>query len=78
MDLSLSDEFLATIVPVMVYWLYSGIYQVLLGCLENYRLHSKREEDMKNQVSKSIVIKGVLLQQAIQMVVAVFSLTVSF
>ncbi|XP_031120741.1 sphinganine C4-monooxygenase 1-like [Ipomoea triloba] len=64
-----SDELLGTFVPIAVYWLYSGLYS-MLGGLENYRLHCKKDEDEKNLVSKSDVVKGVVLQQAVQAVVA--------
>ncbi|KAG6407860.1 hypothetical protein SASPL_130860 [Salvia splendens] len=64
-----SDEMLGTFAPIIVYWLYSGIY-VLLGSLDDYRLHTRKDEDEKNLVSKSDVVKGVLLQQAVQAVVA--------
>ncbi|KAL6566470.1 Arf guanine nucleotide exchange factor sbh1 [Orobanche gracilis] len=69
LSINLSDELLGTIGPIIVYWLYSGIY-ILLGSLENYRLHTKKDEDEKNLVSKKDVVKGVLLQQAVQAVVA--------
>ncbi|KAK1289254.1 Sphinganine C(4)-monooxygenase 2 [Acorus calamus] len=65
-----SDEFLATFVPILVYWLYSGVYMALGSIFEEYRLHSKKEEDLKNLVSKRDVIKGVLLQQTLQAIVA--------
>ncbi|KAI4383549.1 hypothetical protein MLD38_009375 [Melastoma candidum] len=70
MDLMASDEMLGTFLPIVVYWVYSGLY-VLLGYFENYRLHSKKDEDDKNLVSKSTVVKGVILQQAVQAVVAI-------
>ncbi|KAJ0986223.1 hypothetical protein J5N97_004579 [Dioscorea zingiberensis] len=71
-----SDEFLVMFVPFVVYWVYSGMYE-LLGSLDNYRLHSKRDEDTKNLVSKLDVIKGVLFQQFIQSSTAmlIFKLT---
>lgn len=77
MDLPLSDELLGTFMPVVVYWLYSGVYMLFDG-LENYRLHSKMDEDIKNLVSKGAVVKGVLLQQAVQVVVAILLFNVSF
>ncbi|KAJ8529192.1 hypothetical protein K7X08_036027 [Anisodus acutangulus] len=67
--LHVSDEILGTIVPIVVYWLYSGLY-CLLGGMEKYRLHTKKDEDEKNLVSKKEVVKGVLLQQVVQGVVA--------
>ncbi|KAI3817398.1 hypothetical protein L1987_11188 [Smallanthus sonchifolius] len=76
MELNMSDEFLGTVAPLVVYWLYSGFY-VLFGSLDRYRLHSKRDEDEKNLVSKRTVVKGVLLQQAIQAVVAIILFTVT-
>lgn len=60
-----SDDVLAIVVPIAVYWLYSGIY-MMLGSLEKYRLHLRKEEDVRNLVSKREVARGVLLQQLIQ------------
>ncbi|GAA0150865.1 oxidase [Lithospermum erythrorhizon] len=68
---NLTDEMLGTFVPIIIYWLYSGVY-VFLGELDNYRLHSRKDEDEKNLVSKKKVVKGVLFQQAVQAVVAIF------
>lgn len=76
MEFNVSDEFLGTVAPLVVYWLYSGFY-VLVGSGEKYRLHSKKDEEDKNLVSKTTVVKGVLLQQAIQAVVAIILFTVS-
>ncbi|XP_038889456.1 sphinganine C4-monooxygenase 1-like [Benincasa hispida] len=70
MEFTISDDLLGTFVPIFVYWFYSGIY-VLLGFFENYRLHSKTDEDEKNLVSKSTVVRGVLFQQIIQAIVAI-------
>lgn len=77
MDITVSDELLGTFVPIVVYWLYSGIY-ILLGSYDNYRLHSRKDEDDKNLVSKGTVVKGVLLQQVVQAVVAILLFTVRF
>ncbi|KAK6802863.1 hypothetical protein RDI58_000647 [Solanum bulbocastanum] len=67
--LHVSDELLGTILPIVVYWVYSGLY-CLLGGMENYRLHTKKDEDEKNLVTKKEVVKGVLLQQVVQSIVA--------
>ncbi|GAB2297199.1 Arf guanine nucleotide exchange factor sbh1 [Dionaea muscipula] len=75
MGLEVSDQLLGTFVPIVVYWVYSGIY-VLLGSFDNYRLHSRKDEDEKNLVSKGTVIKGVLLQQIVQAIVAIILFTV--
>lgn len=74
--IEVSDEILGTFMPILAYWVYSGIY-VLLGSLDDYRLHTKKEEDEKNLVSKKDVVKGVLLQQAVQAVVATILFAVS-
>lgn len=73
MAFTISDELLGTFVPILIYWLYSGLYVVLgsFDKLENYRLHPRNEEDEKNLVSKGDVVKGVLLQQFFQAIVAI-------
>ncbi|XP_021902732.1 sphinganine C4-monooxygenase 1-like [Carica papaya] len=68
-----SDETMCTFGPIVAYWVYAGIYQ-LLPPPENYRLHPKREQEDKNSVSISAAVKGVLLQQLIQATVAQFVL----
>ena len=65
----MSDESMGTFAPIVVYWLYAGFYQ-LLPPLDKYRLHTRKEEDEKNLVPLGSVIKGVLLQQLVQAVVA--------
>ncbi|KAL1317592.1 hypothetical protein AAHE18_15G144500 [Arachis hypogaea] len=70
MILGISDEMLGTFVPIIIYWVYSGIYVVLGLFSEDYRLHTKEDEDEKNLVSKGAVVKGVVLQQLVQAVVA--------
>lgn len=65
-----SDESMGTFAPIVVYWLYAGFYQ-LMPPLENYRLHTRKEEEQqKNSVPLSSVVKGVLLQQLVQATVA--------
>lgn len=78
LDLGVSDEMLGTFAPLLVYWIYSGFYVVLGLFAEDYRLHTKQDEDDKNLVSKFDVVKGVLLQQAVQAVVATLLFAVSF
>lgn len=72
MPFAVSDELLGTVVPIAVYWLYAGLYIVLdaLGVSDKYRLHPKEDEEAKNIASKRTVLKGVLLQQAIQVAVS--------
>ncbi|XP_039124255.1 sphinganine C4-monooxygenase 1-like [Dioscorea cayenensis subsp. rotundata] len=69
MAFGISDELLGTFVPIAVYWLYSGLY-ILLDGFDKYRLHTRAEEAEKNVVSRSSVVKGVLLQQAVQVIVS--------
>lgn len=64
-----SDEAMGTFAPIVVYWVYAGFYQ-LLPSLDNYRLHTRKEEDEKNSVPLAAVVKGVLLQQLVQATVA--------
>lgn len=64
-----SDELMGTFAPIIVYWLYAGIYQ-LLPPLDRYRLHTRKEEEQKNLVPFSSVVKGVLFQQLVQATVA--------
>ncbi|KAF4350994.1 sphinganine C4-monooxygenase 1 [Cannabis sativa] len=69
---TIPDEVLGTILPIIVYWVYSGMYCLLDLLVGNkYRLHSKEEEDEKNVVPKGVVIKGVLIQQFLQAMVAI-------
>ncbi|MBA0556265.1 hypothetical protein Golob_026380 [Gossypium lobatum] len=70
MALAISDELLATFVPIVVYWIYSAFY-TSFGSFDNYRLHSKKDEEEKNLVSKANVIKNVLFQQTIQSTLAI-------
>jgi sphinganine C4-monooxygenase len=77
MEFAVSDELLGTFVPIAVYWLYSGMYILLDRMeMENYRLHPKGEEETKNIVSKSTVVKGVLVQQGFQIAVSLLLFTV--
>ncbi|KAJ1278503.1 hypothetical protein BS78_04G084400 [Paspalum vaginatum] len=78
-ELLLSDEALAVVVPIVVYWAYCGLH-VTLGqsiYMHKYRLHPSTHEDSKNFVSKRQVISNVLKQQLVQLAMAamVFKLT---
>ncbi|KAJ1278489.1 hypothetical protein BS78_04G083600 [Paspalum vaginatum] len=64
-ELLLSDEALAVVVPIVVYWAYRGLH-VALGqsiYMDKYRLHPSSHEDSKNFVSKRRVISNILKQQ---------------
>lgn len=75
MAFAVSDEVLGTFVPIAVYWIYSGLFE-LLGPMDSYRLHPKGEEDTKNIVSRTTVLGGVLVQQAFQIAVSLLLFTV--
>ncbi|CAD6230539.1 unnamed protein product [Miscanthus lutarioriparius] len=69
-----AEELVVTLAPVAVYWVYAGIYELLLArttVLDKYRLHSRRDEETKNIASRKDVVRGVLLQQAIQVAISV-------
>ncbi|MCI00822.1 sphinganine C(4)-monooxygenase 1-like, partial [Trifolium medium] len=68
-----SDEVMGTFAPIVVYWIYAGFYH-LLPPLDNYRLHTTRDEEKKNLVPFKAVVKGVLLQQLVQAIVALILL----
>lgn len=70
-----SDEVLGTFAPIVVYWIYSGMYHYVIPPHEKYRLHSVEEEE-KNLVTVPQVVKGVLLQQVVQVAVALLLFTV--
>lgn len=67
-----SDETMGTFAPIVLYWVYAGGYQLILHRrpLERYRLHTRAEEEEKNLVSLPTVVRGVLLQQLVQAIVA--------
>ncbi|OZJ03918.1 hypothetical protein BZG36_03292, partial [Bifiguratus adelaidae] len=65
----MSDQALALILPVVLYWVYSLFFHVMssleIPAFERYRIHDP-EELKKNKVSQAQVIRGVLLQQFLQ------------
>ncbi|XP_018453474.1 very-long-chain aldehyde decarbonylase GL1-9-like [Raphanus sativus] len=64
-----SDETMGTIAPIVVYWIYAGVNQFLSPCLHKFRLHTLDEEHEKNVVPIITVVKGVLLQQLLQILI---------
>ncbi|XVE85875.1 hypothetical protein DITRI_Ditri17bG0126500 [Diplodiscus trichospermus] len=68
--LGISDEILAAIMPVVVYWVNAWMYMALGSSCEKYRLHSKKDEDKMNLVSREAVIKGVIFQHFLQVITA--------
>lgn len=61
--MSYPTKLLAAIVPVIAYWLFTGLYELLAYALRNARLHPKEDEYKKNALSGSTVTKAVLTQQ---------------
>ncbi|KAK8526028.1 hypothetical protein V6N12_020509 [Hibiscus sabdariffa] len=57
------EMLVGSLMPVVVYWVYGGLYTMLGYTCNNYRLHPKEDEDDKNFASKQTVIRGVLFQQ---------------
>ncbi|XP_078442509.1 sphinganine C4-monooxygenase 1-like [Wolffia australiana] len=65
------EELLPTFLPVLVYWITSGIYHIMVDSKE-YRLFTEEEEEEQNIVPPKEVLRGVLANQAMQMVLAIF------
>ncbi|KAL6635050.1 hypothetical protein ACP70R_027721 [Stipagrostis hirtigluma subsp. patula] len=65
-----SDELVAVVAPIAVYWLAAGLYTVFGRRADKYRLHSREEEDRRNLVPKREVVWVVLLQHLQQAAVA--------
>ncbi|OMO79032.1 Fatty acid hydroxylase [Corchorus capsularis] len=52
MAFAISDELLSIFVPILVYWIYSGIYMAFGTSLDKYKLHSEEDEKHKNLASR--------------------------
>ncbi|TYI93644.1 hypothetical protein E1A91_D02G149600v1 [Gossypium mustelinum] len=72
-----SEELLATLVPIAVYWIYSGMYVMFESRFEKYKLHSKKEEEEKNLVSRKEVFKAVLCHQVMSIAINLFTYAVT-
>lgn len=66
MAIRFSDDTLAIFVPIIVFWISSGIYELLSYLRPDARLHSKEEEEQLNAISRRSVIKSALFLQAVQ------------
>ncbi|KAH0970344.1 hypothetical protein GBA52_022500 [Prunus armeniaca] len=64
-----SDEVLGIFVPIFIYWIYAGIVAVIETAFPKYKMQTTEEQDEKNLVSRSTVIKGVLVQQSLQAII---------
>ncbi|KAM3239607.1 hypothetical protein ACQJBY_053353 [Aegilops geniculata] len=65
-----SEEVVAILAPIIVYWVAAGVYTVLGRVLADHRLHSREEEEVRNLVPKRVVILTVLLQHVLQAAIA--------
>ncbi|XP_039029100.1 sphinganine C4-monooxygenase 1-like [Hibiscus syriacus] len=72
MALVTSEELLATLVPIAVYWIYSLMYVMFESWFEKYKLHSQKEGEEKNLVSRKTVVKAVLIHQTMQIAINLF------
>lgn len=70
----ISDEHLAAIAPIPVYWLYSALFHIIdtLDLLPKYRIHESEEMTSKNRASQMDVLKAVIVQQAMQVALALW------
>ncbi|ONK67476.1 uncharacterized protein A4U43_C05F450 [Asparagus officinalis] len=71
-----SEEIIGTFIPIGIYWLYSGLY-CLLNDLDRYRMHSRKDEESMNSISKATVVRGVLFQQSVQAAVSILLFAVA-
>ena len=76
MDPETREELLPVFVPVIVYWITSGIYHVFVNSKEEYRLYSKEEEATQNLATPRQVLVGVLKNHTMQMILATFQFMV--
>ncbi|KAG9454979.1 hypothetical protein H6P81_007883 [Aristolochia fimbriata] len=62
-----SDEVLGTFEPIGVYWIYSVVLTLLCSAWIGFGCILRREKRQRiNGITKRTVVKGVLLQQAVQ------------
>lgn len=64
----LPDGLLAIASPVVAYWLYSSLFHFIdiYELAEKYRIHPSEEEEKRNKVSLTEVIRDVIIQHCIQ------------
>jgi len=64
----LPDEYLTLALPIIAYWVVSGIFHVIdeLDLFPQYRLHTPTEVSSRNRVSRWDVFRDVVVQQIVQ------------
>jgi len=67
----ISDQNLALALPIMAYWLVSGIFHIIdeLDLFPQYRLHTPAEILKRNHATRWEVFRDVIIQQIIQTLV---------
>ncbi|XP_078441612.1 sphinganine C4-monooxygenase 1-like isoform X2 [Wolffia australiana] len=65
------EHLLPSLLPVVVYWLTSAIYDKLVCSKDEYRLFSEEEEQGQNAVPAKQVVLGVLKNHAFQIFLSV-------
>lgn len=75
---AMSDKYLSLAAPVLVYWAYSMVYELVdrlqWPFFEQYRIHEPEEVKARNKVSKRQVVKMVAFQQLVQTILGIIVL----
>lgn len=72
------DGMLAVLAPVVAYWIYSTFFHLIdvYQLAEKYRIHPSEEEQARNKVSLSEVLRDVAFQHVLQTVVGMMALRI--
>lgn len=72
--LHVHDHMLSVFAPIVTYWVFSGIFELLdlsnAAWVARHRLHESAEVKSRNLVSRGAVLRAVLFQQLIQVALA--------
>ena len=70
----ISDFHLSLLLPVLAYWLISGIYHVIssYNLFDEYRIHTPAALKARNRVSALEVLRAVITQQVVQTALGLF------
>ncbi|XP_078442497.1 sphinganine C4-monooxygenase 1-like [Wolffia australiana] len=74
--MAITDELLPVITPVISYWITVAIYHKLVDPKKENRIFSEDEEDNQNVVPPKEVLRGVFVNQAMQIILAFFYFTI--
>lgn len=64
--------------PIIAYWVGVAIYELTLTKKDEHRLFTKEEEDTQNLATRRQVLVGVIINQAMQMVLTTLLFMVRF